>query len=167
MVEQKKLVDKEEMENQKKGATIDIAKVEEQLAESDSPFIKGEVPSKVDHDTFEVIKQKPPTSKHPQCFAWYSLIQGFHEGIRQSWGPPEGVKKVAENAKKESQTMKQYKNLQKTLTTLEKAIADGTIKVKNTKEVQQEKTELQPIMVCVGPSTKDKVDQITSKFKLY
>ena len=50
---------------------------------------------------------------------------------------------------------------------LQKKIDGGKIKVKQTKDVEKVNHDDEAIMLCVGPSTAEKIDKVTGHLKLY
>jgi hypothetical protein len=49
-------------------------------------------PSNADKEAFDQVKTSPPSAEtHPHTFAWFVLIQRFHESVRNSWAAPAGA----------------------------------------------------------------------------
>jgi len=66
----------------------------------------SQLPTAADKEAFDLVKNTPPSAEtHPHTFAWFSLIDRFHDSVRASWAAgaaPKGAeKKQAAPAKKE------------------------------------------------------------------
>lgn len=49
-------------------------------------------PSNADKEAFDQVKTSPPSAEtHPHTFAWFVLVQRFHDTVRASWAAPAGA----------------------------------------------------------------------------
>ena len=69
--------------------------------------------------------------------------------------------KVAEEEKKEEPDKNLIRQLNEKIKSVHKKVEDGKIKVKQTMQVEKAETELEALMIAVGPSTVEKVDKLT------
>ena len=64
------------------------------------------MPTGADKDAFELVKATVPSAEsHPNTFAWFVLVQRFHESVRNTWAaaaPAKGAEKKPA-AKQEAQ----------------------------------------------------------------
>lgn len=61
------------------------------------------MPTGADTEAFEKMKNTPPSAEsHPHTFAWFILVQRFHESVRASWAAPAGKDKKGAEKKGEA-----------------------------------------------------------------
>ena len=77
---------------------LPIEKLEEILATE--PFVEGSLPTHVDRENFEAIKEIPDV-KFPNTRAWYLLVKSFSNEVRMKWAEPKGKKQKKEKKPKE------------------------------------------------------------------
>lgn len=67
------------------------------------------MPTAADKEAYEAVKSTPPSAEtHPHTYAWFVLVNRFHDSVRSSWAAAAGAQKggKAAPAKKEEEPKK-------------------------------------------------------------